>query len=69
MISGTTAQSLDQVVAFLKDKVAAQGWKVETTMSVPGQTETTLYKKDDRSLTATANVEDGKVALVLAVSK
>lgn len=69
MISGTTTQTLEQIAAFFKDKIPAQGWKVETTMAVPGQMETTVYKKDDRTLNATANVEDGKVALVLAVSK
>ena len=69
MITGTTAQPLDKVVAFIKEKIPAQGWKVETTMAVPGQTDTTIFKKDDRNLNVTANVEDGKTAIVLSVSK
>lgn len=58
MISGTVEASLEKVVAFYKEK-----------MAVPGQTETTLYKKDTRMLNVTLNVESGKVALVLAESK
>lgn len=67
-VTGGVAAAPDAVMAFYKEKTAAQGW-TETMSMNAGDMQTLMCEKDDRALSVMVSKDGEKATLSVSVSK
>ena len=67
-VTGGVAAAPETVMAYYKEKTAAQGWKETMSMNA-GDMQTLMCEKDDRALSVMVSKDGEKSALSVSVSK